>query len=66
MVTSQESTSRQDLEAMTKEELERICFERGFEMVQDEIDESTGEPYQLTHQDYIEAAQRCLSIEQEM
>ena len=59
LVAGQDEYSQADLEAMTEVELEDICIKRGFQLVSDESDE-------LTKQDYIEAAQRCLSIEQEM
>jgi len=49
------------LESLTTEELELICVERGFELVHDE-----NEPGALTHADYVEAAQRCLAIEEDM
>ena len=54
------------LQMMSDEELESICLQRGFELVKDEIDEETGEPIQLTHDDFVEAAQRCIAIEEEM
>jgi hypothetical protein len=47
-----------DFESMTNEELEDICIQRGFELIKDDVD--------LQREDYIEAAQRCLTIEQEM
>ena len=59
LVSGQEEYSQADLEAMTEVELEGICITRGFQLVNDESDD-------LTKQDYIEAAQRCLAIEQEM
>jgi hypothetical protein len=59
LVSGQEDYSRADLEAMTEVELKDICVKRGFQLVNDGLDE-------LTKQDYIEAAQRCLAIEQEM
>jgi hypothetical protein len=59
LVSGQVEYSQADLEAMTEVELEDICVTRGFQLVNDEADE-------LTKQDYIEAAQRCLAIEQEM
>jgi len=59
LVSGQEEYSQADLEAMTEVELEDICVKRGFQLVNDESDE-------LTKHDYIEAAQRCLAIEQEM
>jgi hypothetical protein len=58
--------SEAELIEMTDAELEDICIQRGFELVKNEIDPSTGEAYTLTHDDYVEAAQRCLAIEQEM
>ena len=58
-VASQLEYTEADLEAMTESELENICIQRGFQLVNDELDE-------LTKQDYIEAAQRCLAIEHEM
>jgi hypothetical protein len=47
---------------MTKEELERICVERGFELIKDEIDEETGLPIVSTHQDHVDAAWQCLQL----
>jgi len=58
-VSGQVDYSQADLEAMTEVELENICVQRGFQLVNDESDE-------LTKQDYVEAARRCLTIEQEM
>ena len=54
------------LQSMSNEELEQICIERGFEILKDEIDISTGLPYELSHDDYVEAAMKCLEIEREM
>ena len=59
IISGQEEYSQADLESMTEIELEDICVKRGFQLVNDEPDD-------LTKQDYIEAAQRCLAIEQEM
>ena len=59
LASGQIEYSQADLEAMTEVELEDICLQRGFQLVNDELDE-------LTKQDYIEAARRCLAIEQEM
>jgi len=58
-VSAQVEYGLADLEAMTEVELENICVQRGFQLVNDDSDD-------LTKQDYIEAAQRCLAIEQEM
>lgn len=49
-----------ELESMSDQELELICIERGFELIRDESDEG------LTHDDYIDAAKRCLAIEADM
>jgi hypothetical protein len=58
--------SRHDLErrlqAMTDEELEQICIERGFELIKDEIDEETGLPMVSSHQDFVDAAWQCLQM----
>eukprot|EP00537_Pseudo-nitzschia_pungens_P000800 CAMPEP_0172375842 /NCGR_PEP_ID=MMETSP1060-20121228/63664_1 /TAXON_ID=37318 /ORGANISM="Pseudo-nitzschia pungens, Strain cf. cingulata" /LENGTH=315 /DNA_ID=CAMNT_0013103129 /DNA_START=122 /DNA_END=1069 /DNA_ORIENTATION=+ len=59
LVSGQGEYNQADLEAMTEAELEDICIKRGFQLVNEESEE-------LTKQDYIEAAQRCLAIEQEM
>ena len=59
LVSGQDEYSQADLEAMTEAELEDICIKRGFQLVNEDSDE-------LTKQDYVEAAQRCLAIEQEM
>ena len=48
------------LESMSDDELELICVERGFELIRDD---SQGE---LTHADFVDAAQRCLAIEEDM
>ena len=53
------------LEKMSKEELEAICTSRGFELVK-ETDSETGKPLEYSRKDYIEAAQQCLAIEEEM
>jgi hypothetical protein len=65
-VVGQEEYPESALRAMPDEELELMCVSRGFELVKDEIDPTTGLPHELTHDDYVEAAQRCLAIEQEM
>ena len=59
LVSAQQEYTQEDLEAMTESELENICVQRGFQLVNENSEE-------LTKQDYIEAAQRCLAIEQEM
>lgn len=58
--------SLEELQVMTDEELEHICIARGFELVKDDVDETTGEIYIMSHDDFVEAAQRCLAIEEEM
>ena len=34
--------------------------------MKDETDPETGQQYQFTHDDFVEAAKRCLAIEEEM
>jgi hypothetical protein len=46
------------LDAMSNEQLIGMCSERGFGIVNDESE--------LEHKDYVEAARRCLSMEDEM
>jgi hypothetical protein len=46
------------LDAMTDEQLIGMCSERGFGIVNDEAE--------LEHKDYVEAARRCMSMEDEM
>jgi hypothetical protein len=46
------------LDAMSNEQLIGMCNERGFGIVNDESE--------LEHKDYVEAARRCLSMEDEM
>jgi len=58
---AQQNNALDYLESLTTEELELICVERGFELVHDE-----NEPGELTHADYVEAARRCLAIEEDM
>lgn len=65
-VLGQEEYTPEALTAMTEDELEQICITRGFQILRDEIDPTTGLPYELSHDDFVEAAQRCLDIEQEM
>jgi hypothetical protein len=65
-VMGQEEYTEDTLKTMSEEELEMICRVRGFEIMRDEIDPSTGLPHELSHDDYVEAARRCLSIEEEM
>ena len=50
------------LQGMTKEELEQICVDRGFELIKDEIDVETGLPIVSTHQDHVDAAWQCLQL----
>ena len=64
--TMGQSYTDAELEAMTDEQLEQICVERGFALVLDEVDNTTGEIYKFTHEDFVTAAQQCLAIEQEM
>lgn len=64
--SSQDVYTTDDLTAMTDEDLERICVSRGFEILRDAIDPTTGLPYTLSHEDFVEAAQSCLEIEREM
>lgn len=52
-----------DLSSMSEEQLEKVCEDRGYEMAKDEIDNDTGIPLIFTHDDYIEAAKQCLSID---
>jgi len=47
------------LEALSNEELEKICLDRGFSIARD-VDHS------MERQDYLTAARRCLSLEDEM
>jgi hypothetical protein len=65
-VLGQDLYSESELQALSNEELERLCSERGFELVKNDIDPTTGLIYELTPADYVEAAQRCVAIEQEM
>lgn len=51
----------EELEVMSDQELELICIERGFELIQDEMEDGD-----LTHEDYVDAAKRCLAIEEDM
>ena len=60
--SSPDEETKLDLESMTQAELELICIERGFELIQDV--EAGGE--ELTHADYVDAARRCLAIEEDM
>jgi hypothetical protein len=46
------------LDAMSNEQLIGMCSERGFGIVNDEAE--------LEHKDYVEAARRCMSMEDEM
>lgn len=66
LVAGQENFSIEELQGMADAELEHICIARGFELVKDDVDEETGEIYTLSHDDFVEAAQRCLAIEEEM
>lgn len=62
LLTSPRELERR-LQKMSKEELEEICTERGFELIKDEIDSSTGQPVVSTHQDHVDAAWQCLQME---
>lgn len=52
-------TVKSNLELLADEELQAICAERGFE-----VSASGGQ--EMSHEDYVEAAKRCLSLENEM
>lgn len=47
------------LESLSDEQLKQICVERGFDIVKEDGSE-------LTHEDYVEAASQCLSLEDEI
>jgi hypothetical protein len=66
LVVGQEGFNIEELTAMTDDELEQICVKRGFTILRDAIDPATGKPYDLSHDDFVEAARQCLEIEQEM
>jgi hypothetical protein len=67
MVSCQDvaSVSHEELSGLTDAELEKICLKRGFEL-QYQVDATTGEKMQPSHDDYIEAAKQCLAIEKEL
>ena len=59
-ISEQEDITVEDyLSRLSTEELHKICLDRGFE-----VEETGGTP--LTRDDYVEAARRCLSLEDEM
>lgn len=58
--------TKEELAAMTEDELEKICTSRGFAIVRDAIDPATGKAYDLSHEDFVNAAIECLTIEQEI
>jgi len=62
---SLEELEHTDLHTLSDKELEEVCIMRGFELYR-EMDEETGEEYQFTHEDYVEAAKQCLAVEREM
>ena len=66
LVVGQEVYTTEELTAMTDDELEQICVTRGFTILRDAIDPDTGKSYDLSHDDFVEAARQCLEIEQEM
>ena len=66
LVVGQGMYTKEDLTAMTDNELEQICVTRGFTILRDAIDPDTGKSYDLSHDDFVEAARQCLEIEQEM
>jgi hypothetical protein len=52
-----------DLTSMSERQLEKLCEDRGYEVAKDEMNEETGKPLVFTHQDYVDAARQCLSIQ---
>lgn len=66
IVLGQETFSDDELNSLSDAELELLCLVRGFELLKDQTDEATGEPYELTHADYVDAAKQCLAIEKQM
>jgi hypothetical protein len=53
----------ENLDHLSDEELESICTTRGFQLLRED---DNGLPYAFTHEDYVEAASRCLDMEREM
>lgn len=56
--------SEKDLEALSDRELEAICTNLGFQIIQE--DPETGAAIEQTHEHYVEAARQCLEIQKEM
>lgn len=63
---SLEDLEGMDLHSLSDEELETICSVRGFELYEGEINEDTGNEFEFSHEDYVEAAKQCLAVEREM
>jgi hypothetical protein len=57
---TQPRPTAEELDVLTDKELELICVERGFELIKG------GSEGELTHADYVDAARRCLAIEEDM
>ena len=69
LVTVSVSVSAQDvavvdLESLSNVELEAICTKLGFILL--DTDETTGESFDLTREEYLEAARQCLAVQEQM
>lgn len=61
---AESAINMEELEQLSDPELEAICTNLGFMLVTE--DQTTGQPLQLQHADYVEAARQCLQIQEEM
>ena len=53
-----------NLQSMTDEELIAICTERGYEITMEDLDSNSNNVIRMTHDDYVNAATQCLSMDQ--
>jgi hypothetical protein len=55
-----------DLESLSDAELEAICYNLGFELLNKVEDDATGAKVEFSHKDYVEAARQCLAVKEQM
>ena len=55
-----------DLDSLSDAELEAICYDLGFELLNNVEDNVTGAKVEFTHKDYVEAARQCLAVKEQM
>jgi hypothetical protein len=64
--TTSTQSDEVDLDSLSDAELEAICYNLGFELLNNVDDELTGTKVEFSHKDYVEAARQCLAVKEQM